>query len=42
MDKPILKPVNPQLASYVINSETGIDKEYKHLIKGLDKDICMT
>ena len=41
-DKPILKPVNLQLANYVINSETGIVQEYKHLIKGPDKDIWMT
>ena len=40
-DKPILKPVNPQSAYSVINSETRMDKEYKHLIKGPHKYIWM-
>ena len=36
-DEPILNPVNPQVENYVINSETRVAKEYKHLIKGPDK-----
>ena len=41
IDEPILKPVNPQSAYSVINSETGIAQEYKNLIKVSYKDIWM-
>ena len=42
LDKPILKHVNPQSDYSVINYETGISQEYKHLIKGPENYIWMT